>query len=93
MQFALEYATLCETFFFFFLISNLAFECSDLDGVFSFAFVVMCTTFSDKNQNFEIFGQKTCFLSKIQRFLELPHFIPEVVIIIEKYSIFPKMYP
>ena len=34
------------------------FECSDLDGVFSFVFVFMWTTVSDKNQNFEIFGQK-----------------------------------
>ena len=35
----------------FFKWSYLAFECSDLDGVFSFAFAFMWTTISDKNQN------------------------------------------
>ena len=48
--------------------SCLAFECSDLYGVFSF----------------KSFGQKHVFLIKIQRFLELHQFIPAVVIIIEK---------
>ena len=56
MQFALEYATpLLDLIF---KRSYLAFEGSDLDGVFSFAFAFMWTTISDKNQNFEIFGQK-----------------------------------
>ena len=42
--------------------SYLAFECSDLDGVFSFALAVMWTTFSGKkNQTFEIFGKKHVF--------------------------------
>ena len=36
----------------------LAFECSDLAEVFSFAFAVMWTTILDKNKNFEIFDQK-----------------------------------
>ena len=41
--------------------SYLAFECSDLDGGFSFAFAVKWTTISNKNQNFEMFGQKHVF--------------------------------
>ena len=38
--------------------SDLAFECSALDEVFSFALAVMWTTVSDKNQNFQIIA--TC---------------------------------
>ena len=66
--------------------SYLAFECSDLDGVFSFAYAFMWTTISDKNQNFEIFGQKHVFEqnSKISGIPSLHHFIPAVVIIIQK---------
>ena len=57
-----------------------------MDGVFSFAFAVMWITFSDKNQNFEIFCQKTRFKQnwKISG-------IPVVVIIIDKESIFLEM--
>ena len=38
-----------------------AFEGSDLGGVFSFAFAFMWTTIADKNQTFEIFYQKYYF--------------------------------
>ena len=66
--------------------SYLAFECSDVDGVFSFAFAFMWTTISDKNQNFENFGRKHVFMqaSKISGIPSLHHSILSVVIIIEK---------
>ena len=48
--------------------SYLEFECSDLDGVFSFSFVFMWTTISDKKQNFEMFGQKHVFQAKFKDF-------------------------
>ena len=66
--------------------SYLTFECSDLDGVFGFEFAFMWTTISDKNQNFEIFVKNMFFKqnSKISGIPSLHHFIPAVVIIIEK---------
>ena len=67
-----------------------------MDGVFNFAFAFTWTTISDKNKKkLKFLCQKHVFKqnSKISGIPSLHHFIPAIVIIIEKESNFPKMHP